>query len=105
MKYAGHGLGAVNEREAFNMGYPIGTRVRVRRDLEVGKAYGDERSEVTIEVEEEMARMRGKVTTITDNEGADYGVYKLGDDGYFYNRQMFDVLPPERMEAKATWIR
>lgn len=94
----------MNEREGFYMGYPIGTRVRVRRDLEVGKTYGDERSEVPVQVEGEMARMRGKVTTITDNEGASYGIYKLGDDGFFYNRQMFDVLPPERTEAKATWM-
>lgn len=86
--------------------YPVGTRVRIRRDLVVGELYGDpKKDECTIELEEGMAELRGCVKTITDADGAKYGIYKLDDDGYFWNRQMFNILPPERTEARAEWAR
>ena len=86
--------------------YPVGTRVRIRCDLIAGELYGDpKKDECTIELEEGMAELCGQVKTITDADGARYGIYKLDDDGYFWNRRMFNVLPPERTEAKATWMK
>ncbi len=74
---------------------PVGTVVRIKRDLAVGKCYGDVKGgEEQVELSDFMSVFLGREATITGDRYAGYGVYVL-DGMYFWNRQMFELMAPE----------
>lgn len=74
---------------------PIGTVVRIKSDLAVGKCYGDVKGgELQVELLDSMSVFLGREATITSDKYAENGVYVL-DGLYFWNRQMFELMAPE----------
>lgn len=74
---------------------PVGTVVRIKSDLAVGKCYGDVKGgEERVEFSDFMSVFLGRKATITSDKYAEYGVYVL-DGMYFWNRQMFEIAAPE----------
>lgn len=73
--------------------YPVGTIVRVRDDLEVGKCYGDTTNQCDVELIDSMKVWLGREAVITDDRAAKYGCYIL-DGAYWWNQEMFEVVSP-----------
>lgn len=74
---------------------PVGTVVRIKRDLAVGKCYGDVKGgELQVELLDSMSVFLGHKATITSDKYAEYGVYVL-DGLYYWSRQMFELMAPE----------
>lgn len=73
--------------------YPVGTIVRVRDDLEVGKCYGDITSQCDVELIDSMKGWLGREAVITDNSAAKYGCYIL-DGLFWWNEEMFEAVSP-----------
>lgn len=74
--------------------YPVGTIVRVRDDLEVGKCYGDITSQCDVELIDCMKGWLGREAVITDNSAAKYGCYIL-DGLFWWNEEMFEAVSPD----------
>lgn len=79
--------------------YPVGTIVRVRDDLEVGKCYGDTISQCDVELIDSMKVWLGREAVITDDRAAKYGCYIL-DGAYWWNQEMFEAASAVKADPK-----
>ena len=68
------------------MKFKVGDKVRVRRDLEVGKSYNG------CYFESSMAKLKGKVVEIED---LDSDSYFIKEDKYYWTKEMFSGLAEE----------
>lgn len=77
------------------MKYKVGDKVRVRRDLEEGKAYGGWGAL------EDMVKMRGVIVTIRRVRGS---AYELEEKGLMWTDDMFEGLVEDELTAEEAII-